>query len=434
MSKDVIAKAFETEKKLVGSFINNQAILELALDKGLTSDCFLSTKLKELFEGMLELFRASTPIDLTTVIEVSLEKSIFTNPAHIVNLSEAAPVSSGFEYLIDKVIENHKKTTLRLMVGEVNTLLSDSSVPLDTITSSINTTLLEIEEKQTGGLMSADYCIDEFLKELEENLTKDGTTCVNTGFAELDNLTGFYPNDLIILGGRPAMGKTAIALNFALKNIKDGKKVAIFSLEMSRTQITSRFISILAKIPARKLRTGNLSEVELDRVMLASQKFNKMSKSLSIDETPAITLDALRSRCVLQKRKSGLDIVYIDYLQLMGGDEKLSRERQLTIISGGLKALAKELKIPVVALCQVNRGVESRPNKRPKMSDIRESGGIEQDSDVVAFIYRDEYYHPDNTENTGVTEVILAKNRHGEVNTVNLYFDSQHMQFKQIEG
>lgn len=288
-----------------------------------------------------------------------------------------------------------------------------------------------------AGLTPSSVVVRDTIRELSELMNNPGgMTGVPTGFTDLDTITaGFQPSDLIILAARPAMGKTSLALNFAqFAAIIAKKNVALFSLEMSKHQLMQRMLSTAARIEAHRFRDGKMSAEELHRLYPEAANFN--TDTLLIDDTPSISLLDLRSRCRQMKREKGsVDMIIIDYLQLMtvgtNLGSKSSREREVSMISQGLKALAKELSCPVIALAQLNRGLEQRPDKRPRSSDLRESGSIEQDADMIMFIYRDEYYHKDSPDK-GIAEVIIGKNRHGPVDTVKLAFQSEFTAFHNL--
>ena len=260
--------------------------------------------------------------------------------------------------------------------------------------------------------------------------TKGNVTGVPTGFSDLDYKTaGFQPSELLLIAARPAMGKTAFALNIALNAaIRDNKKVALFELEMSKESLVNRLFAMESKVNAQKIRTGELSAAEWTSL---SEGATEIAKSnIVIDDNASITPAELRSKCRKLKLEKGLDLVIIDYLQLMTTGKE-NRQQEVSDISRSLKLLARELDVPVVALSQLSRKVEERTDKRPMLSDLRESGAIEQDADVVMFLYREDYYKKD-TENTNVTEVIIAKQRNGPIGTVNLLWFPEYMQFKSV--
>ena len=348
------------------------------------------------------------------------------NPTYIVELPESAPVSKNVEHYA-RIVKN--KFQLRCIIDACNSAkdraAGNSSDDISDLIDTIEKEILSIRNQHDqGGLTKASDILESTLEELEERISNDGSiTGVVSGFSDLDGITaGFQRSDLIILAARPAMGKTALALNFATNALKSGAKVAFFSLEMSKEQLLMRIMSAEGRLDSSRLRKGDLNEDDQDRLVHAARVINGYSEQLAIDDTAGITLAELRSRCRRFQRENGLDLILIDYLQLMSGSRevrKQGREREVSEISMGLKSLAKELNVPVITLAQLNRGPDARPDKRPKISDLRESGSMEQDADLILFVYRDEYYNP-NSEDTGKAEVIIAKNRHGGLETVKL--------------
>jgi replicative DNA helicase len=294
------------------------------------------------------------------------------------------------------------------------------------------------ESRITSGLVPASSVLRETILDLEKLFQNPGqVTGVPSGFTDLDKITaGFQPSDLIILAARPAMGKTAIALNFAAHAaLRYQKNVAFFSLEMSNSQLMQRMLATASKIESHKFRDGKMSSDELSRLYPEAAAFQ--TDKLSLDDSPGISIIDLASRCRKLKRERGsLDLIIVDYLQLMsaggaGGKGAQSREREISIISMGLKSLAKELNCPVIALSQLNRGLEQRPDKRPRPSDLRESGSIEQDADLIMFVYRDEVYNKESPDK-GIAEIIIGKNRHGAIDTVKLAFQSTFTSFHNL--
>ena len=260
-----------------------------------------------------------------------------------------------------------------------------------------------------------------------------GVTGVSTGFMDLDGrLAGFHPTDMVVLAARPAMGKTALALNLAHNAAMQGAGVGVFSLEMSKGQLATRMLTSVARVDATRVRTGELSrDNDWPRLQAASEELYHLP--LHIDDTPGLTVNQIRSKCRrLKSMQPGLKLIVVDYIGLMQGDVRVSRQEQISAASRGLKQIAKELDVTVLAISQLNRGVEQRPNKRPVLSDLRESGAIEQDADVIMFIYRDEYYNPDTTAEPGVAEVIVAKQRNGPTGTVRLAFQGQFTLFSNL--
>ena len=262
---------------------------------------------------------------------------------------------------------------------------------------------------------------------------KGNVTGVATGFLDLDYKTaGMHPSDLILLAARPSMGKTAFVLNIAqYVAFKQNKTVAIFSLEMSKEQLVNRLFSMESRVDSQHLRTGNLSDMEWEKLIESAAVIGK--SNLIIDDTPGISISEMRSKCRKYKLEHNLEMIIIDYLQLMSGSGRStdSRQQEISDISRSLKALARELRVPVIALSQLSRAVEQRPDHRPMLSDLRESGAIEQDADVVMFIYRDDYYNKD-TEKKGIAEIIIAKQRNGPIGTVELVWLPDYTKFANL--
>lgn len=289
-------------------------------------------------------------------------------------------------------------------------------------------------EHDRKGIVRGPEVLDATIEEIERRLEAgDEITGVPTGFNELNKLIGgWQPSDLVILAARPGMGKTAFALNCAANAARAGKNVVIFTLEMTKEQLMSRVLSSESRVDSSRLRRGDLNEDEVDRLTQGVRQLNEISVNMGIDETPGVSLMELRSRCRRYHKEVGIDMIVIDYLQLMSGSAKAdSREREISEISMGLKELAKELNVPIIALAQLNRGPDARPDKRPKISDLRESGSMEQDADMILFIYRDEYYNP-SSEDQGIAELLVAKNRHGSTMTIKLAFQPNFVSFQNL--
>jgi replicative DNA helicase len=294
------------------------------------------------------------------------------------------------------------------------------------------------DARVTSGLRPASEVCQNTIMNLERIMDNPGAlTGVTSGFVDLDKVTsGFQPSDLIVLAARPAMGKTALVLNIAANAaFKGDKYVALFSLEMSNDQLMQRLLAMQAAIESQRFRSGQMDARDFERLYDAVKLMQ--TDKLMFDDTPGISLTDLASRCRKMKREKGhIDIIIVDYLQLMTAGPafnaaKASREREVSYISAGLKNLAKELNCPVIALSQLNRLLEQRPDKRPKSSDLRESGSIEQDADQIMFIYRDEVYHKDSPDK-GIAEIIIGKNRHGSIDTVKLAFDAKYTRFQNL--
>lgn len=425
-----IPHAPEAEKAVLGAILLNPDNYSLIQSKlKLEPMHFFSQAHKKIFEAMGELDHQGAPMDVVTMVE-ALRKagaSDMVNPTYLIDLTEAAPISENVEHYAATVKD---KFQLRTIIEACNTVrdkaTGHSSDSISDLIDGIEKEILAIrnEHDNSGGLIKVSDLLAPTVADIENRIMSEGTiTGVTSGFHDLDNLMGgFQSSDLVILAARPAMGKTALALNFATNALKAGAKVAIFSLEMSSQQLIERIISSEGRVDSSRLRKGDLTEEDQDRLVHGFRVINGYANSLSVDDTAGISLAELRSRCRRFQRENGLDMIVIDYLQLMSGSadaKKQGREREVSEISMGLKNLAKELSVPVITLAQLNRGPDARPDKRPKISDLRESGSMEQDADMIMFVYRDEYYNP-NSEDAGKAEVIVAKNRHGSLETVKL--------------
>jgi replicative DNA helicase len=425
----------ESEKAVLGSILKDANHLSTVAAEGLLAEHFFLDAHRHIFQAMMELDAANEPPDFVAVVEMLKRGSNAQGQeiglGYLVELMENAPVAQNVAYYANQV---KKHFYLRRIValgqsvsaraatadGDVNEFLGDFEKEILTIFSS---------QDRSGGITPVSAVLAETLDDIEARIQNNGQpTGVPTGFHELDKVTGgFQRSDLIVLAARPAMGKTALALNFAAHACKKGFPTVVFSLEMPKKQLITRLISAEGRIDSSRLRKGDLTDDDLSRLSVAVNIVNGMP--ISIDDTGGITLVELRSRLRRYDKElrnasqdgKGLGMVIIDYLQLMGSSSKRadSREREVAEMSGGLKALAKELDIPIIVLSQLNRSADTRTDHRPKTSDLRESGAIEQDADLIMFVYRDEYYNP-NSEDVGKAEVIISKNRHGELAEVKL--------------
>lgn len=431
--------SLEAERAVLGAVLRESDKITLIADK-LKPESFYLDAHSSIFMAMLLLYQSNEPTDLITVSDKLRRMDgdhEYLGPAYLVELTERSPIAQNIEhyaqivrdyYYLRKIITSCQTTISKAMVqdGEVSSFIED-----------IEKQFLEITNSQdTEGIVLAQDVLHDAIEEIEERLSKEGDlTGVPTEFNDLDRITGgWQKSDLIIIAARPGMGKTAFVLNCAINAVRQKKNTAVFTLEMSKTQLMTRIISSEARVDSGRLRKGDLSEEEQDRLMHGVRGIGTLPAILGIDETPGINLLELRSRCRRFKKEHGLDLIIIDYLQLMGpsGTKKYdSREREISEISGGLKALAKELQVPVIALAQLNRGPDTRPDKVPKLSDLRESGSMEQDADLILFLYRDEYYNP-NSEDAGKALVRLAKNRHGALEDVYLAFAPNFLKFSNL--
>lgn len=390
-----------------------------------------------LFDAMIELNDEGKPVDLMILQNRLKEKGV---PPEIYSLEfirdvmGAVPTSANIKYYAGIVAE---KSVLRKLIRineEIANNCYSQKESLELLLEEAEKKIFEIVQKRNNSdfipirqvVMNAMNLIEEASK------NKGAVTGIATGFLDLDYKTaGMQPSDLILVAARPSMGKTAFVLNIAQHvAIKEQKAVAIFSLEMSKEQLVNRLLSLESKVNSQAIRTGNMKDDEWERLIESADSIGK--SKLLIDDTPGIGISELRSKCRKFKLEYNLEMVIIDYLQLMTGSGKNeSRQQEISDISRSLKALARELHVPVIALSQLSRAVEQRPDHRPMLSDLRESGAIEQDADVVMFIYRDDYYNKD-TELKNVAEIIIAKQRNGAIGTINLAWLPDYTQFANL--
>ncbi|SDN96821.1 replicative DNA helicase [Alkalicoccus daliensis] len=428
----------EAEQAVLGAiFLERQALIT-ASDRLMPED-FYRTAHSRIFEVMLELSDKGEPVDLVTLIDELHRKNWLEEVggvAYLGELANAVPTAANVQYYAQIVEE---KSLLRRLIRVATSIATESYSAEDEVDAILNDaekSILEVARKQsTGEFMDIkDVLIEAFDKiELLQH-TAGEVTGVPTGFLELDRITaGFQKNDLVIVAARPSVGKTAFALNIS-QNVatKTDENVAIFSLEMGADQLVMRMLCAEGNIDAQRLRTGRLEDDDWQRLTMAMGSLSKAG--IFIDDTPGIKVKEIRSKCRKLKQEQGLGMIMIDYLQLIQGDARSSegRQQEVSEISRELKGLARELEVPVIALSQLSRGVESRQDKRPMMSDIRESGSIEQDADIVAFLYRDDYYDQES-EKKDIIEIIIAKQRNGPVGTVELAFVKEHNKFVNLE-
>jgi len=440
MEEEVVRKVMphstESEQSVLGAMmLDNQAIT--AAGEILTGEDFYNTQYGVIFDAMQELQSSGRPVDLITLQDILKEKNVSPEVSSLTYVKEfidRVPTSANVKSYAQIVRE---KSVLRKMIrtnDDISSMCYSGKEKLDYILDNAEKKIFDVVKKRG----SSDFVpIDEVVMRALDNIeaaskTKGSVTGVATGFTDLDyDTAGFQPSDLILVAARPAMGKTAFALNIALHvAIKEKKRVALFDLEMSKESLVNRLFAMQSKVDGKKLRTGELSPEEWNALSVGAAE---VAESLIvIDDNASITPAELRSKCRKLKLEKGLDLIIIDSLQLMSTDGRNdSRQQEVSEISRALKLMARELNVPVIALSQLSSKVEDRTDKRPMLSDLRESGAIEQDADVVMFLYREDYYKPD-TENKGVTEVIIAKQRNGPTGTVKLAWLPDFMLFKNL--
>ena len=430
------------EQSVLGAvFIAPDTIISLADE--LVPEDFYKPANKIVFKTMLSLLEKGEPIDATTMASALTNQGDILNIGginYVVELVNSTPTSKNVEHYAKLVKE---KATLRKVIADLSDSLSSAyqgDISIDDIIAKTEKSLLDISNQNAGtGFRNVADILDTHMQIVETRSQTDGfVTGLSTGFVGLDKITtGLHEGNLIILAARPAMGKTALALNIA-KHVAtmERKSAVIFSLEMGAEELIERMVASEGMIPGYHLKTGNLSTDEWKRLVHAQS--NLYDVPIFVDDTAGIRISDIRSKArKLSQEMGGLGIIIIDYLQLITGSKRENRQQIVSEISRELKILAKDLRVPVIALSQLSRSVEQRQDKRPKLSDLRESGSIEQDADIVAFLYRDAYYQKeqaDSQEANNVTELILEKNRHGSLGTVKLYFHKEYTKFSSVEG
>ena len=408
--KRSMPNSLDAEQSVIGSMIMDKDAILTAMEM-LTSDDFYHKQYGILFDAMIELYSKGLPVDLITLQNKLKEKEVpeeISSLSYVKELLDAVPTSANIKYYAKIVKDNSMRRKLIRLNEEIENECYAGKESIDTV--------MDMTEKKVFDLLSTTV------------------TGIPTGFIDLDYRTaGLQPSDLILIAARPSMGKTAFVLNIAqYVAFHEDMCTAIFSLEMSKEQLVNRLFSLESRVDAQALRTGNLSDSDWEKLIEGAGTIG--NSKLIIDDTPGISIAEMRSKCRKYKLEHDLKLIIIDYLQLMSGSGKGSdsRQQEISDISRSLKALARELSVPVIALSQLSRAVEQRPDHRPMLSDLRESGAIEQDADVVMFIYRDDYYNHDS-EMKGISEIIIAKQRNGPIGTVNLVWLPQYTKFANME-
>lgn len=422
----------EAEQAVIGSMLIDPACIPEVIEQ-LRPDDFYADENRRIFETIYSMFNGALKIDAVTVLDELRAQGAYDEAggrAYLMQLMDVTPTAANVrEYA--KIVRD--KSMLRAIAGaasEIQSLAFEGVGSAADIAELAEQKIYNVRHgREVKGLSHIKNVIMDLYAKLDE-LSQSGNDIpgIPTGFHDLDHaLTGLNKSDLILIAARPGMGKTAFALNLALNAAKSSKKdVVVFQLEMSKDQLASRFLSNEALIESQKLKTGNLEQDDWVKIARAS---NVLAKTrIYVDDNPAITVAEIKAKC--RRLGEGLGLIVIDYLQLMqsGGRRNDNRTQEVAEISRGLKIMAKELNVPVVCLSQLSRASEQRADKRPMLSDLRESGAIEQDADIVLFIYRDDYYNEDS-EDKNVAEIIIAKNRHGATGTVNLQWIGQYTTF-----
>jgi len=425
--------SLEAEQSILGAMILDKEAINTAVEI-IRPDDFYKEANKEIFESIIVLFNKNEPVDLITLSEELKRRGTLENIGgitYLANLSSGVGTSANTKYYC-KIVE--ERSILRRLIHSCNDIIGKSFADEEEVNAIIERaekSIFDITQgrHREGFSPLSEVLLDSFAQIEERAANQGALTGLTTGYIDLDNkISGLQKSDLVLLAARPSMGKTALAINIATNSaLKADAKVAIFSLEMGKEQLVQRMISSMAHVDLQKIISGNLSEDEWMQVINSMGPLSKAN--IYIDDTAGITLMEMKAKCRRLKIEKGLDLIVIDYLQLMelqGRQE--SRQQEISTISRGLKGLAKEMECPVMALSQLSRAPELRSDHRPILSDLRESGAIEQDADIVMFLYRDEYYHEDS-EKKNIGELIIAKHRNGPTGNLELAFKKEYTKF-----
>ena len=435
--KRVLPHSMEAEQSVIGSMMIDREAIVVASEI-VTGEDFYNKQYGVVFETMVELHENGRPVDMVTLQDKLKEKDV---PAEVSSLEfvrdiiTAVPTSANIRHYANIVAE---KSILRKMIRlneEIENLCYSGKESMEFILEDAEKRIFDLVQKRNSGeFVPIRQVVMNALKKIEAaSKTTGRVTGIATGFLDLDFKTsGMQPADLVLIAARPSMGKTAFVLNIAQHvAFRLNETVAIFSLEMSKEQLVNRMFSLESNVDAQNLRNGTLSDMEWEKLIESAGVIGK--SNLIIDDTAGISISELRSKSRKFKLEHNLKMIIIDYLQLMSGSGRSeSRQQEISEISRSLKSLARELNVPVLALSQLSRAVEQRPDKRPMMSDLRESGAIEQDADVIMFIYRDDYYNKDS-EKKGISEIIIGKQRNGPIGTVELVWLPEYTKFANKE-
>lgn len=429
--------SIEGEQSVLGSMILDKNAIVTAMEILRPSD-FYKEAHREIYESILEINNRDEPVDLITLSEELKKRNTLDaigGILYLADLSEAISTTANIRFYCEIVEE---KSILRRLINASNEIIAkgyDADEDINIIIDAAEKKIFDITQKRSReGLDPIKEVLLESFSRIEQMaLSKGNLTGLTTGFMDLDRKTsGLQKSDLVLVAARPSMGKTAFSVNLAVNSaLKGNASVAIFSLEMSKEQLVQRMLSSESHVELQKIINGRLDEDDWPKLLRAMGPLSQAK--IFIDDTPGITLMEMKAKCRRLKIEKGLDLVMIDYLQLMSGEGRVeNRQQEISTISRGLKGLAKEMDCPVIALSQLSRAPEIRSDHRPILSDLRESGAIEQDADIVMFLYRDDYYYPDS-EKKNIGEVIIAKHRNGPTGTVELVFMGEYTKFLNLE-
>lgn len=437
MNERIPPHNIEAEQAVIGAIFLEPNAFSTASER-IESKDFYRANHQVIFEAMFDLFEKGEPIDMvtvTTLLSNSEKLEIAGGVPYLTDVAGSVPTAANIDYY-SQIVE--EKAVLRRLIQTASDIVTNTFSKEDEVEEALDDaerTILEVSSRKN---VNAFKPIKDVLIEVYDNIeqlhqAEDDVTGISTGYRDLDRMTsGFQRNDLIIIAARPSMGKTAFALNIAQNvAIKTNENVAIFSLEMGAGQLVQRMLCAEGNIDSQRLRTGKLEQDDWGKLTMAMGSLSHAG--VYIDDAPGIRVSDIRSKCRRLKQEHGLGMIIIDYLQLIQGSEnsRENRQQEVSEISRALKGLARELEVPLIALSQLSRGVESRQDKRPMMSDLRESGSIEQDADIVGFLYREDYYE-DEPEHQNI-EIILAKQRNGPTGTVELAFVKEYNKFVDLD-
>jgi replicative DNA helicase len=425
----------EAEQAVLGGVLLNNDAMNQLMDI-LSPDDFYREAHATIFDGMVHLYNESEPIDVITLSETLTRKSLLEKVGgidYLAVLVQSVSTSAGIVYHAEIIRASSVRRQLISECSNISELCFQEQEDAEGLLEKAEQTIFNIAESQIKeGFQSLRQIVKGSVKRVEKAGESEGfLTGLTSGFEYFDRLTaGLQPSDLIIVAGRPSMGKTALALNIGYNAAKKTKKgVAVFSLEMSRQQLGIRLLGFESRIDATRLRTGRLKKDEWQELIDSADRLSEIP--IYIDDSSAISVLEMKAKCRRLKKRGELGLVIVDYMQLIQGRRSAeSRQLEMSEISRGLKGLAKDLDIPVMALSQLNRKVEDRPNKRPQLADLRESGAIEQDADVIVFIYRDEVYNPQSEESQNIAEIIIGKQRNGPTGSFKLTFLKELTRFE----
>ncbi|GIP40617.1 replicative DNA helicase [Paenibacillus sp. J31TS4] len=427
----------EAEQAVLGAILLDGEALVTVMER-VGSEDFYGTKHQTIFQAMIELAEANEPVDLvalTVKLQDKQQLDLVGGVSYLTQLANAVPTAANVDYYAQIIEEKSLMRRLIRTATQIATNGYSSGDAVGELLSDAEQRIMEISQRRSG---SGFISIRDVLMEVFERVeflyqNKGGATGIASGFRDLDKMTsGFQRSDLIIVAARPSVGKTAFALNIAQNvGIREKETVAIFSLEMGAAQLVQRMICAEANVDATRLRTGFLENDDWEKLTMAIGTMAEAN--IYIDDSPSVTVADIRAKCRRLQKERGLGMILIDYLQLIHGRGKGdNRQQEVSEISRTLKQIARELHVPVIALSQLSRGVEQRQDKRPMMSDLRESGSIEQDADIVSFLYRDDYYDKES-EKKNIIEIIIAKQRNGPVGTVELAFLKNYNKFVSLD-